>query len=249
MADSGVEALAALHPEAEHVLSQLDELYEPVDGYGIARDVRKKMREDGNIAESVSLQYGEIDLQSFKSLLLDLPIADDAENLTIVDIGSGTGKPVFVAALHQAVAKSVGIEIVPELHMAAEDVKSKLPQWVENKCKLIKGDLFQHEQVWLDANVVYCPCTCFTEDMIKSLDDALSKTQPGTIVITTTRLLTNKDLRKKSTKRYRYKRGSLDFHVYVRKPMPLTPLTSGKRGARDVSSESSTEPKQTLRTE
>ena len=78
-----------------------------VDGYQISKQERDKMRESGIFKES--LTYGEINIRAFYSILCK---ANMKENTLFVDMGCGTGKAVFLAALCFPVIKSLGIEIL-----------------------------------------------------------------------------------------------------------------------------------------
>ena len=90
------------------------------------RGYRSKLRSEGKFSESEALQYGEIDCNAFFDLLMDLEMnLSDNQRATFVDIGSGSGKAVLIAAATEKFIKATGIEIVEDLHnMALAQKKS-----------------------------------------------------------------------------------------------------------------------------
>jgi hypothetical protein len=152
-------------------------------------------------------------------------------------VGSGTGKAVLLAALFPQVGHCIGIEIVPALHQQATAVLQQLashwpdvPARVDLRC----ASCFATPEAWLAADVLYLPCTCFTDEMMAELTALLQHIRaPHAVVITTTRTLAGCDhLQLLRTSRCKYKRGSLDFHLYQRKADPLNPgLHTGEQGS------------------
>lgn len=154
-----------------------------------------------------------------------------------VDIGSGTGKAVLLAAALHPLRSCVGIEIVEPLHAVAVRAKEAFFQKLrelsqqgsskreagstaahdsEASCQLILGDCFDHTDEWRDADILYLPCTCFTEEMMQRLLALAATWKPTARVIATSRLLATPALRLERTMRARYKRGNLAFHIYRR---------------------------------
>jgi len=85
----------------------------------------KREREEKNLNEVKNLIYGEVEYKAFYALLRKI---NPKPGLTFYDLGSGTGKAVFVARLTQDFAKCVGIEILTGLHNAGFKVVEKYNQ-------------------------------------------------------------------------------------------------------------------------
>lgn len=62
---------------------------------------------------------GEVDFKSFCSVLRKI---NPAPGTMFYDLGSGTGKAVFIARLTQDFARCVGIEILHGLHSQAQKI-------------------------------------------------------------------------------------------------------------------------------
>lgn len=66
-----------------------------------------------------ALCLGEVDFHSFYAILRKInPIPGS----TFYDLGSGTGKAVFVARITQDFARCIGIEILESLHDQAVEI-------------------------------------------------------------------------------------------------------------------------------
>jgi len=127
--------------------------------------------------------------------------------------------------LEPAFDTCIGIEIVPALHEEACRVQAALQQGtlqertLAKRIQLHNADLFKAVDVWAQAQVLYIPCTCFTNDMMTAVHRLLleDKVAPGTLIITTTRELTDKEggrLAHVLTRQLPYQRGAITFHVY-----------------------------------
>lgn len=181
---------------------------------------------------------GEIDFNGFLPLLRAAEIKPGDK---FVDIGSGTGKAVLLAACCFPLSMSLGVEIMQPLHDAALKSKSEVVKCKpailkmhESSIKLIHGDSFKLRDDWLNADVLYCPCTCFTDEMMNELTSQLPKLKHGARVITTSRQLELPCLRQLTSLRAKYKRGMLQFFVYKYESPALENIKSKEANATDA---------------
>ena len=158
----------------------------------------------------------------------------DAGRRVFLDIGSGTGKAVMVAARNRFFDEARGIELVEGLHEAAEKALVRAEEEDEAQASGVEGgesgeggDTSLRDRVrlvcsdclvqdWSDATVLFAPCTCFTEDMRKEVDRKIqAELRPGTLVISTTKGFTGAGrLRVVDKQRLRYAKGALLFIVH-----------------------------------
>jgi SAM-dependent methyltransferase len=113
----------------EHSLA-FQALYHAVDGFKISRKARKKQ-------DALDYIYGEIDFLSFIALL---SLTKPDHNTVFYDLGSGTGKAVLACAMVFPVCKSVGVELLPELHLCACEIKQQLATHVNYEQQVQKID-------------------------------------------------------------------------------------------------------------
>ena len=194
----------------------VDAHYTKVDGFKIAKEYRTSLRNEGKFEETEALQYGEIDCKDFAILLERF--CSDRESF--IDIGSGTGKAVMVAAGAKLFKKATGIEIVETLHSQAVRASAELGVEVN----LIHQDCF--EESWHDYDVVFLPITCFTEEMVARVVSRIKDdVNTGAILIVTSTIRKMEDkgmcgpkvLRKLHEQRMKYGKGTMQFAVYEKK--------------------------------
>lgn len=130
----------------------------------MSKEYRKNFLEENN---SSSLTYGEISPESFLQIL-DLVNPTQCPSKTFVDLGSGSGKAVLVAALSSHYFKKVaGIEIVPSLYESSIGVYSFLEQAIlrvstishvpshQQSDKSSKHDVLSTDTVFLNKIIEY----------------------------------------------------------------------------------------------
>lgn len=195
-----------------------------LNGYLISKSHQSQLRLQKNFVALENLTYGEISLKGFHSLLEDInEYLATAESF--YDVGSGTGRAVFVASIAIASIKScTGFEIVDKLSTASKALKYKLQniskiQKEIRKCSFHCCDSFLQEnmETWLRGDIIFLPTTCFTSEIMNRINVNLCQTKSGTIIICTTRSLRSTELTLIHDKRYAYFKGSLRFLVYKRK--------------------------------
>ena len=183
-----------------------------VDGYGVARDAKRRQRESGVYLEGI--QYGEVDPSAFAKALGWVSPADGER---FVDLGSGTGKAVLTAAALHRFRCATGVELLEPLHAAAQRARAALPPEALRaaEVRLLCGDAFKHP--WAEeGGVVFCTLTCLTDEAIAALERGCERLPRGARLIVTTRELKCHCLRLLRREKLPYGKGSLLFLAYER---------------------------------
>jgi len=151
-------------------------LYQSINGAKVAKAERERLG-----LNDFAFTYGEVVLPSFLEILKQ---AHPQQGEKFVDLGSGTGKSVIIAAMFYEFGMAQGIELLPGLHKIAEEVKAKLPQL---SCHLDfkLGDIFTTD--FSDADVVFVNATGFFGDTLEKLFAKLAQLKPGSRVILSTK--------------------------------------------------------------
>jgi hypothetical protein len=199
-------ALAA----AEAVFNELTELHSLQAGKDISIDERAAR----GVPEGAmcSLVYGETPFRALGALLHRvqtlLGVASFAGRV-FVDLGAGTGKPVFAAALlHPGWRECRGIELVEGLHAASLELQERweegLPYFPKGEKKvahrvpaaaratpvnLVLGDVTAED--WADGDVVFSCSTCFEEPLMAAISARAERLRPGSVVVTCSERLTS----------------------------------------------------------
>lgn len=165
-----------------------DVLFSDVAGYSLSAAGKAAIGRDADPA----LTYGECTPEAVEQMLA-LTGAGPGE--VFYDLGSGTGKMVVYAAFLAPLRKSVGVELLPELHEAAQMVGERYrreiqPQLSDERretelCYQL-GDIFETDLSDADIVVSHC-CTCFDDALMQRLSDKLEACRPGTRIVTVTR--------------------------------------------------------------
>ena len=92
------------------------QLYQKINGFSLSRKARSRK-------DSLEYIYGEIEFVPFIALL---SLVNPDNKTVFYDLGSGVGKAVLACAMVYPVQKSVGIELLPELHDCACDQRMQL---------------------------------------------------------------------------------------------------------------------------
>jgi hypothetical protein len=162
----------------------------------VGKAASAKDRESLKLSHS-TLVYGEISFTPFATALLK--IRDVYGGLKesggkFYDIGSGTGKPVFAAALLHPWESCTGIEILDGLHETSLELKSVwcssvsalLPAHASTvRIEFIKADATTYP--WDDADVWFANSTCFDDALMAKLAVTANRARVGTFAITFTK--------------------------------------------------------------
>lgn len=167
------------HGEAKKVF---DKLYENVNGRLLSLQGR-----EGHQYKSKSFVYGEVLFDSFFQMISE---AEPKPGQVFYDLGSGTGKGVFLSHLLFDFSKSKGIEFVDALYQAASEVRERYYKEIRPTIAQDVGD----KQVYFtfgnfldvdvnDGDIFFMNSTCFQEDLMFALENKLSTLKPGSKVI------------------------------------------------------------------
>ena len=201
-------------PAAEQIFNYL---YSGVDGYAVSAAGKARL----GLADK-SLVYGEITLPTFYAILESLPLTPAHQ--IFYDLGSGTGKAVFGAALLGAFRAALGVELIGELYQT-----SRRLLWRFNKkirlfspslaqaalVDFIHGDVREHD--WSGGDVLFLNSTCFGDEMMRRLTEKLACLKPGSLVITLSIPIYSALFRRLHTQKYPMGWG--EATVYVQKKL------------------------------
>lgn len=194
--------VSALSEEAMAMVTQAFEtLYQEHPLPVAKRASREERREREYI--SMSLVYGEIAFEPFKVVLDVLKRWHHVLKKpggVFLDIGSGSGKAVFAAALLHDFDACCGIEVLEGLHAISQDVLQRWEKLIKpnfalsmqkkrTRISFTLGDALAVD--WPpNADVVFMNSTCFGERLMHALTRKLAQScKPGAIVITATHKL------------------------------------------------------------
>ena len=125
----------------------------------------KKEREQKGLNSQKSLIYGEVEFQSFGKVLRKLNLHAGG---IFYDLGSGTGRAIFIARFLHDFAQCRGIEILEGLHREAcanryryetGPYRKVLGYGSDGDCVFIHGSILDID--WSDGDVVFANSTCF----------------------------------------------------------------------------------------
>lgn len=159
----------------------LEKIYKDCS-YERAKDASLNERVLNNMHQD-SLVYGEVEYESFIHILRWIPVQRGG---TFYDLGSGSGRAVFTARLMHDFEMCTGVELLPELHELANEVKSV---YHETTTKLSFDAVSFHCQDilkydWSDGAVVFVHSTCFEDDLLQPLFIKAKQLRPGSYFIT-----------------------------------------------------------------
>eukprot|EP00954_Amorphochlora_amoebiformis_P008442 655626-Amorphochlora_amoeboformis.AAC.1 len=112
------------------------------------------------------------------------------------DIGSGTGKPTFAAALLHDFDKACGVEILEGLWKISNTLLDRWDKAIRPNLPKPKRDMdvkFFHSDAtthdWSDADLCFANSTCFDSKLMQQLAQAAHSMKKGTFFITFTKEL------------------------------------------------------------
>lgn len=172
--------------EVQQKLQIIQEIYQDNNGYQISNNWRSQ-----NNIQDKCFVYGEIKYQDFAYFLS----LCDTENKIFYDIGSGSGKACFAAAILFNLKKSIGIEYISDFCDFANSLKEKLDLFfAKEEANLLKEKInFINDDITIfdfsDADIVFIHATCFNDEILESLKIQLNKLKIGSRAIIVTKEL------------------------------------------------------------
>lgn len=142
-----------------------------------------------------SLTYGEIcDIQSIDhviSILRDESLLPHENEGIFYDVGSGSAKVVFAAALLYPFQRCVGIEILSSLHGIGRIAQEHYHKFFNYpKIDLYCGSILDMTVCdWTDGDVVYANSTCFSNDLFQNMAKISMRMKKGSVMITLSQIL------------------------------------------------------------
>lgn len=118
-------------------------LYTHIDGYHLAGRAQGKL--DGS---SECLLYGEVPFDTWQKIVGRISPKKDA---VFFDLGSGVGKVVLQSHLLFDFKKSIGVELLPDLHDKAIEVQKTFEKIIKPQ---IKNSLENRELVFQKGNIL-----------------------------------------------------------------------------------------------
>jgi SAM-dependent methyltransferase len=164
-----------------------------------AKHISRLERTKNNITED-SFVYGEIDFLSFFSLL-EKTRPQPGE--VFYDLGSGSGKAVFTAALHYDFSKVIGIEFLKGLHSVATDNIKKAEHIIKTHDRYFiptyqqristidfsNGNFLEYDIS--DGDIIFINATCFHYYLWEKIIESLALLKSGSRIIVTSKKIQN----------------------------------------------------------
>jgi SAM-dependent methyltransferase len=159
-------------PHIKQTLQVLQRIYQGVNAFSLAKAAwqQPKFRDYAFI-------YGEIDIVSFIALL---EACEPKAGGVFYDLGSGSGKAVFTAALAFDFKLCRGVELIPELYALSLRLQQQMPE-LAGKVEFIHGDFLAIN--FSEADLVFVNAACFLGETWHKLLAKLQALQPGAKVI------------------------------------------------------------------
>lgn len=159
-----------------------NDLYNNVNGFALSHQARQ-------LNDTCELVYGEIIFEPFIALVsMCHPNADTI----FYDLGSGTGKAVLASAMVFNIKKSIGIELLPNLHQCAKTKHYQLMTLNDDYPAARNIDFINANFLTInlrDATILFINSTAFFGEYWKEISTHLEQIPPGAQVISTSKAL------------------------------------------------------------
>ncbi|CAM9131602.1 unnamed protein product [Ectocarpus fasciculatus] len=188
------------------------------------KSLSKAERRRKGLMDDRALIYGEVDFASFATILREIgALTESKTGEVFYDLGSGTGKALYVARLTQDFTHCVGIEILQPLHTAAQLVTNRFNDHVkrllDRRCpqnaSVFAGSFLEYD--WSDGDCVFANSTCFPEDLMDALARQAEELKPGSIVVTFTKGLDSTAFEVLSKRRFEMSWGPATVFIHRRR--------------------------------
>lgn len=142
----------------------------------------------GDLCDTQSLIYGEIDFLSIESIVEQLrKLRIDLRGI-FIDLGSGNGNSTLAFYLLGNFEVCVGIEMLPQLAVEANDIRNRLNNYLglPSKLQFFEGSFFDANVFdWSHGDVIFINSTCFGPQMMSEISQ-WKKLKEGATIITLT---------------------------------------------------------------
>jgi hypothetical protein len=199
----------------------------------LGKSISKKQRERERLKEPM-LAYGEMTLDGFASLLRTICEEYDGlqgEHQVFCDIGSGTGKPCFAAALLHTWKRCTGVEILSGLHGASLEVADRWRKMMES----VEDDIMSPEQRRVEMEFLHMDAkseafsmadctlglansTCFDEELMIYMAAKADQMKGGSFFITVTKRLPSLSWDVLDQEKIKMSWGEANVFLHRRKP-------------------------------
>lgn len=196
-----------------HVQPILVRLFRNVDAYNISIESRKK--EKINSQEYV---YGEIVYHSFAEML---SVARPQPNEIFYDLGCGSGKAVFTAAVVYDYLQVRGVEYLKPLYELClklldkyKDIIKEYPDLKRhgNNIEFINADIREYD--FSDADIIFINATCFNRFTWPKVVAKFEQLKKGARVIITTKTFESDHFELIHARSYLMSWGSNSIYIY-----------------------------------
>lgn len=170
------------------IVDQLAILYKLENPFKVSADYRK----ENNIDKDEYI-YGEIMFASFTEILSHV---DPQPYENYYDLGCGSGKSVFLAALLYDKIIAHGVEILPPMHdldiKLLNNLKAQLkshPKYKTNPLNIhfYNDDIFEFD--FSNADIIFINATCYSKKSWEKLEEKFKTLKKGTRLIVNTKKL------------------------------------------------------------
>jgi len=189
-------------------------LYQNVDGYNISKAARKKV-----IGNSGEFLYGETLFQSWKKIVEN---ANPKKDGVFFDLGSGVGRSVIASHLLFDFQKSVGFEMLEDLHNQALETKELLYKIADeetlnriskHELQFVRGNFFEID--FYEADLVFLNYHIRNSQKFLDLEKKLlQQLKPGSKIITALSPLRNPAFKMFDNQSYKFSWGSAPTYFY-----------------------------------
>lgn len=208
--------LAAIPNPVKQCYAFINNLYQNIDATALSKQIRQRQ----NIQDDAFV-YGEIEVLSFAYML---EITKPKPGDIFYDLGCGSGKAVFTAALLYDFSKCYGVELLQPMYQLCCQQQSKFTQLLtELHLDVTRAERieFIHNNIlhvdFSDADVVFINATAFFGDLWDAIVQRLYQLKPGARIILSSRKLPESDFALLSDKRQLMSWGMNSVFIYRRR--------------------------------
>ncbi len=178
--------------------------------YALGRAFRISMceRTRGDAAGPVGgFAYGETSLAAMRRILT---LAEACATDTFLDLGSGTGRFLLIAARLYDL-EGTGVELLPTFVRNAQRIATRHAP----RCRFVQADLFSVD--WSGASLLYSNTTAFTDEGMARFSEKCGEIRPGARLVTVTRQPEHPDLIQVAYEMLEFSWGLSSVFVYRRR--------------------------------